>query len=299
MTKATFIGIFAFLILVTIINGKPFYRPMPGLIHRTLNKILTKQINKRFSNKSIVEPTNTPILVPSKSKLTSAKSNPLNKILTIETNKNTFSKSTIEPIRLPILVSKSKFELKFTTSNPLEGHQKSKILKTGILPMVVVQSKSGFQLLTQLTESRKFKSTEATPNPLSAGQKSTILPTKLPIIQQSKSRFLNFQNFPELTESRKFSPDPTSNPNTSPIRSTTKMSQDNLPTTKSEINSRRHQITRAKSEKLSVPEATYKLWKPKKFKICYVQFFEKCTFDEWSKFLNSNKHTLGFFRLSF
>ena len=267
---------------------------MPGLIHRTLNKILGKQINERFSTKSIVEPTNTPILVPSKSKLTSATSDPLNKILTIQTNKNTFTKSTIEPIRLPILVSKSKFELKSTTSTPLEGHQKSKILKSGILPMVVVQSKSRFQLLTQLTESRKFKSAETTPNPLSTGPKSTIPQMKLPIIQKSK-----FQDFPELKESRKFSPDPTSNPNTSPIRSTTKKSQDNLPTTKSEINSRKHQITRAKSEKVSVLEATYKLWKPKKFKICYVHFFEKCTFDEWSKFLNSNKHTLSFFRLSF
>ena len=294
MRKATFISIFAFFILITIINGKPFYRPMPGLIHRTLNKILAKKINERFSTKSIVEPTNTPILVPSKSKLTSATSDPLNKILTIQTNKNTFTKSTIEPIRLPILVSKSKFELKSTTSTPLEGHQKSKILKSGILPMVVVQSKSRFQLLTQLTESRKFKSAETTPNPLSTGPKSTIPQMKLPIIQQSK-----FQDFPELKESRKFSPDPTSNPNTSPIRSTTKKSQDNLPTTKSEINSRKHQITRAKSEKVSVLEATYKLWKPKKFKICYVQFFEKCTFDEWSKFLNSNKHTLSFFRLSF
>jgi hypothetical protein len=73
----------------------------------------------------------------------------------------------------------------------LEGRQKSKILKTGKLPIVVVQSKSGFQLLTQLTESRKFKSTETTPNPLNTGPKSTIPQTKLPIIQQSKS-----QNFP-------------------------------------------------------------------------------------------------------
>ena len=293
--KATFISLFDFLILITMINGKPFYRPMPGLIHRTLNQILTKQINERFSTKPIVEPTNSPILVPSKSELTSATFSPLNKILTIQTNKKSFTESTIEPTRLPMLVSKSKFQLKSTTSNPLEGCQKSKILKTGKLPIVVVQSKSGFQLLTQQTESRKFKSSETTLNPLSTGPKSTIPQTKQPIIQQSK-----FQNFLELTESRKFSPYPTtSNRNTSLIRSTTKEHQDNLPTTKSEINLRKHQITRAKSENLSVPEARYKLRKPKKIKICYVQFFEKCTFDEWSRFLNSNKHTLTFFRLNF
>ena len=299
MMKATFINLFAFLILITTINGKPFYRPMPGLMHRTLNKILTKQINERFSTKSIVEPTNTPILLPSESKLTSAASNPLNKILTIQSNKNSFNKSKIEPIRLPILVTKSKFELKSTTSNPLGERKKSKILKTGKLPIVVVRSKSGFQLLTQLTESRKFISTESTPNPLSAGPKSTIPQNKLQIIQQSKSRFPTLQNFPELTESRKFSLDPTSNPNTSPIRSTTIETQDNLPTIKSEKNSRKHQITRAKSEKLSVSQARYKQRKSKNFKICYVQFLEKCTFDEWSRFLNSNKHTLSFFRLNF
>ena len=296
MMKASFI-LFFFLIFITIINGKPFYRPMPGLIHRTLNKILTKQINERFSNKSMVELTNMPILVPSKSELTSTKSNPLNKILTKQTNERSIIKSTVEPI----LVSKSKLELKSTKSNPLGGLE-SKILKTGKLPIFVRQSKSGFQLLTQLTESRKFKSTESTPNPLSAVAKSTIPQTKLPIIQQLKSGFLTFHNFPELKESRKFSPDPTSNPNTSLIRSTTKETQNDLPATEStnsELNSRKHTITRAKSEKLSVPQARYKLQKPKKFKICYLQFFEKCTFDEWSRFLNSNKHTLSLFRLNF
>ena len=297
--KATFINVFAFLILITTINGKPFYRPMPGLMHQTLNKILTKQINERFSTKSIVEPTNSPIHLPSESKLTSATSNPLNKILTIQTNKNSLTKSTIEPTKPPILVTKSKFKLKSTTSNPLEEGTKSKILKTGKLPIVVVHSKSGFQLLTQLTESRKFKSTESTPNPLSASPKSTIPQNKLQIIQQSKSRFPTLQNSPELTESRKFSPDPTSNPNTSQIRSTTIETQGNLPTIKSEKNSRKHQITRTKSEKLSVPQARYKLRKPTKFKICYVQFLEKCTFDEWSRFLKSNKHTLSFFRLNY
>ena len=239
---------------------------MPGLIHRTLNKILTKQINERFSTKSIVEPNNMPILVPSKSELQPTKSNSMKKIL----------------------VSKS------TKSNPMAGLcLKSKVQKTGKLPIVGLQSKSGFQLLTQLTESRKFKSKESTQNPLSAGPKSTI-PTKLPNILQSKSGFQTFQNFPELK------PDPTSTPKTSPIRSTTKESQNDLPTTestKSELNSKKHQITRAKSEKSSVPQARYKLRKPKKFKICYLQFFEKCTFDEWSRFLNSNKHARSLVRL--
>ena len=198
---------------------------MPGLIQQTLNKILLKQLNQRFSTKSIVEPTNMPIL----------------------------------------------------------------ILKTGKLPTVVLQSKSGFQLLTQLTESRQFKSTESTPNPLSAGPKSTVPQTKLPIILKSKSGFLTSPNFPELTETRKFSPEPTSNPKTSPIRSTTTDTQNDLnatESTKSELNSRKHQITRAKSEKLSVPR--YKLQKPKEMKKCHLQFFEKCNFDEWSRFLNSN-----------
>ena len=296
MMKATFINLFAFLILITTINGKPFYRPMPGLIHQTLNRILTKQINEKFSTKSIVEPTNTPILLPSESKLTSATSNPLNKILTIQTNKNSFTKSTIEQIRLPILVSKSKSELRSTISNPLEERKKSKILKTEKLPIVVIQSKSGFQLLTQLTESRKFKSTESTHNPLSACPKSKILQTKLPIILQSKSGFQTFQKFQELK------PDPTSTPKTSPIRSTTKESQNDLPTTeptKSELNSKKQQTIRAKSEQLSVPQARYKLMNPKRFKICYLQFFEKCSFDEWSRFLNSNKHMLSLFRLNF
>ena len=321
--KTTFIILFCFLIFIAITNGKPFYRPMPGLIHRTLNKILTKQINERFSTKStksLVEPTIMPIIVPSKSELSSTKSNPFNKILTKQTNERPIIKSKVEPIRLPILVSKSKLEMKSTKSNPLGGLE-SKILKSGKLPVFVLQSNSGFQLLTQLTESRKFQSTESTPNPLSAGPKSTIPQTKLPMILQSKSGFqllrelsesttilqsrsgfLPIHNFPEPKESRKFSHDPTSNPNTSPIRSTTKESQNDLPdteSTKSELNSKKHQITRAKSEKLSVPQARYKLWKPKKFKICYLQFFEKCTFDEWSRFLNSNKHSLSLFRLNF
>ena len=270
-----------------IINGKPFYRPMPGLIHRTLNKILTKQINERFSTKSIVEPTNMPILVPSKSELQPTKSNPLNKIQTKQIKEKSITKSTDEPIILPTLVSKS------TKSNPLAG-LKSKVQKTGKLQFVVLQSKSGFQLLTQLTESRKFKSTQSTQNPLSTGPKSTIPQTKLPIILQSKSGLQTFQNFPELKQ------DPTSTPKTSPIRSTTKESQNDLPTTestKSELNSKKHQITRAKSKKLSVPQARYKLGKPKKFKKCYLQFFEKCTFDEWSRFLNSNEHARSLIRL--
>ena len=260
---------------------------MPGLIHRTLNKILTKQINERFSTKSIVEPTNMPILVLSKSEFQPTKSNPLNKIQTKQIKEKSITKSTDEPIRLPTLVSKS------TKSNPLAG-LKSKVQKTGKLQFVVLQSKSGFQLLTQLTESRKFKSTESTQNPLSTGPKSTIPQTKLPIILQSKSGFQTFQNFPELK------PDPTSTPKTSQIRSTTRGSQNDLPesTNKSELNSKKHQITRAKSEKLSVPQARYKqLGKPKKIKTCYLQFFGKCTFDEWSKFLNSNKHVRSLIRL--
>ena len=265
---------------------------MPGLIHRTLNKILTKQINERFSTKSIVEPTN---MVPSEPELQPTKSNPLNKFQANQIKKKSITKSTFEPIRLPTLVSKSKFEPKSTKSNPLTG-LKSKFQKTGKLPIVILQSKSGFQLLTQLTESRKFKSTESTQNPLGAGQKSTIPQTKLPIILQSKSGFQTFKNFPELK------PDLTSTPKTSPIRSTTKESQNYLPateSTKSDLNSKNHQITRAKSEKLSVPQARYKLGRPKKIKICYLQFFEKCTFDEWSRFLNSNKHSLSLFRLNF
>ena len=285
MMKATFTILFSFLIFITIINGKPFYRPMPGLIHRTLNKILTKQINERFSTKSIVEPTNMSNLVPSKSELQPKKSNSLNKIQSKEIKKKSIIRSTVE----------SKFESKSTKSNPLAG-LKSKVQKTGKLPIVILQSKSGFQLLTQLTESRKFKSTESTQNPLSTGPKSTIPQTKLPIILQSKSGFQTFQNFPELKQ------DPTSTPKTRPIRSTTKESQNDLPTTestKSDLNSKKHQITRAKSKKLSVPQARYKLRKPKKFKKCYLQFFEKCTFDEWSRFLNSNKHSLSLFRLNF
>ena len=269
--KATFTIFFSFLILITIINGKPFYRPMPGLMHRTLNKILTKQINDKFS-------TNMPILVPSKSELQPTKSNPLNKIQTTQVKENSITKSTVEPIRLPSLVSKSKFEPQSTKSHPLVG-LKSKVQKTGILPMVVLQSKSGFQLLTQLTESRKFKSTESTLDPLSAGPKSTIIQTNLPINRYSKST-----------------------PKTSPIRSTTKESQIDLPTTestKSESNSKKHQIIMAKSEQLSVPQARYKLMNPKKFKICYLQFFENCTLNEWSRFLKSNKHMLSLFRLNF
>ena len=261
---------------------------MPGLIHRTLNKIMTKQINERFSTKSIVEPTNMPILGPSKFELQPTKSNSLNKIQSKQIKEKSITKSTVEPIRLPTLVFKSKFETKSTKSNPLAG-LKSKVQKTARLPIVVLQSKSGFQLLTQLTESRKFKSTESTQNPLSAGQKYTIPQTKLPIILQSKSGFQTFKNFLELK------PDPTSIPKTSPIRSTTKESQNDRPpteSTKSDLNSKNHQITRAKSEKLSVPQARYKLGRLKKIKICYLQFFEKCTFDEWSRFLNSNKHTL-------
>ena len=207
-------------------NGKPFYRPMPGLIHQTLNKILTKQINQRFSTKSIVEPTNMPIL------------------------------------------------------------------KTGKLPTVVLQSKSGFQLLTQLTESRRFKSPESTPNPLSAGPKPTVPQIKPPFILTSRSICLNCHNFPELTETRKFSPETPSNPKTIPIRSASIEPQNDLPateSTKSELNSRKHQITWAKSGKLSVPQARYKLLKPKKIKICHLQFFEKCTYDEWSRFLSSNR----------
>jgi hypothetical protein len=295
MMKASFTILFSFLIFITIINGKPFYRPMPGLIHRTLNKILTKQINGRFSTNSVVEPTKMPILVPFKSELQPTKSNPLNKIQSKQIKEKSITKTTVEPIRLPTLVSKSKFDLKSTKSNPLAG-LKSKVQKTGKMPIVILQSKSGFQLLTQLTESRKFKSTESTQNPLILGPKSTIPQTKLPSILQSKSGVQTFQNFPELKQ------DPTSTPKTSLIRSTTKESQNDLPdleSTKSELNSKKHQITRAKSEKLSVPQARYKLWKPKKYKICYLQFFEKCTFDEWSKFLNSNKHALSLFRLNF
>jgi hypothetical protein len=289
MVKVAFIILF-FPIFIMIINGKPFFRPMPGLIHQTLNKILTKQINERFRTKSIVEPTNMPILVTSKPKLTSTKSNLLNKIPTKQTNEKSIVKSTVEPIRLTIRIPTFKFELDFTKSNPSGGLQ-SKILKTGKLPTVVLQSKPGFQLMTQLTESRQFKSTESTPNPLSAGPKSTVSQTKLPIILKSKSGFLTSPNFPELTETRKFSPEPTSNPKTSPIRSTTKDTQNDLnaiESTKSELNSRKHQITRAKSEKLSMPQARYKIRKPKKMKKCHLQFFEKCNFDEWSRFLNSN-----------
>ena len=266
---------------------------MPGLIHQTLNKILTKQINERLSTKSIVEPTKMPILVTSKSKLTSTKSNLLNKIPTKPTNERSIIKSTVEPIRLTIRIPI--FELKITKSNP-SGGLESKILKTGKLPSFVLQSKSGFQLMTQLTESRQFKSTKSTSNPLSAGPKSTVPQTKLPIILKSKSGFLTSPNVPELTETRKFSPEPMSNPKTSPIRSTTTDNQNDLhetESTKSELNSRKHQITRAKSEKLSVPQARYKILKPKKMKKCYLQFFEKCNFDEWSRFLNSNKHTLS------
>ena len=265
---------------------------MPGLIHQTLNKILTKQINERFSTKSIVEPTNMPILVTSKPKLTSTKSNLLNKIPTKQTNEKSIVKSTVEPIRLTIRIPTFKFELDFTKSNPSGGLQ-SKILKTGKLPTVVLQSKPGFQLMTQLTESRQFKSAELTPNPLSAGPKSTVPQTKLPINLKSKSRFLTSPNFPELTETRKFSLEPTINPKTSPIRSTTQNDLHATESTKSELNSRKHQITRAKSEKLSVPQARYKIRKPKKMKKCHLQFFEKCNFDEWLRFLNSNKHTLS------
>ena len=288
MMKATFTIFFSFLILITIINGKPFYRPMPGLMHRTLNKILTKQINDKFS-------TNMPILVPSKSELQPTKSNPLNKIQTKQIKEKSITKSSVEPIRLPSLVSKSKFEPQSTKSHPLVG-LKSKVQKTGILPIVVLQSKSGFQLLTQLTESRKFKSTESTLDPLSAGPKSTIIQTNLPINRYSKSGFQTFKNFQELKS------DPTSTPRTSPIRSTTKESQIDLPTTestKSESNSKKHQIIMAKSEQLSVPQARYKLMNPKKFKICYLQFFENCTLNEWSRFLKSNKHMLSLFRLNF
>ena len=268
---------------------------MPGLIHRTLDKILTKQINERFITKSIVEPTNMPILVPSKSELQATKSNSLNKFQSKKIKEKSITISTFEPIRLPTLMSKSKFEPKSTKFNPLAG-LKPKVQKTGKLPIVILQSKSGFKLLTQLTESRKFKSTESTQNPLSAGPKFTIPSTKLSIVLQSKSGFQTFKNIPELK------PGPTSTPKTSPIRSTTKESQNDLPdteSTKSELNSNKHQIKRAKSEKLSVPQARYKLWKPKKFKICYLQFFEKCTFNEWSRFLNSNKHALSLFRLKF
>ena len=295
MMKVTFTILFSCLIFITIINGKPFYRPMPGLMHRTLNKILTKQINDKFSTKSMVEPTNMPIIAPSKSEVQPTKSNPLNKIQTKQIKEKSITKSSVEPIRLPSLVSKSKFEAKSTKSNPLAG-LKSKVQKTGRLPIVVLQSKSGFQLLTQLTESRKFKSTESTHNPLSACPKSKILQTKLPIILQSKSGFQTFKNFPELK------PDLTSTPKTSPIRSTTKESQIDLPTTestKSESNSKKHQIIMAKSEQLSVPQARYKLMNPKKFKICYLQFFENCTLNEWSRFLKSNKHMLSLFRLNF
>ena len=265
---------------------------MPGLIHRTLNKILTKQINERFSTKSIVEPTNMPILVPIEYELTSTKSNLLNKIPTKNNNERSVIKSTVEPIglaiRIPILESKFKLELKITKSNPLGGLE-SKILKTDKLPTVVLQSKPGFQLLTQLTESRQFKST--TPNPLSAGPKSTVPQTNLLIIPKSNSGFLTSPNSLELTETRKFSPEPTSNLKTSPIRSTTTETQNDLhatESTKSELNSRKHQITRAKSEKLSMPQARYKIRKPQKMKKCHLQFFEKCNFDEWSRFLNSN-----------
>ena len=172
----------------------------------------------------------------------------------------------------------------------------SKILKTGKLPTVVLQSKSGFQLLTQLTESRQFKSTESTPNQLSAGPKSAVPQNKLLIILESNSEFLTSPNFPELTETRKFNQEPTSNPKTSPIRSTSAETQNDLhatESTKSELNSRKHQIAMAKSEKLSVPQARYKIWNPKKVKKCHLQFFEKCNFDEWSRFLTSNKHTLS------
>ena len=279
---------------------------MPGLINRTLNKILTKQINERFSTKSIVEPTNMPILVPSKSELTSTKSNLLNKIPPKNNNERSVIKSTVEPIRLaikiPILESKLESELEFTKSNPLGGLE-SKIFKTGKLPTVILQSKSGFQLLTQLTESRQFKSTESTPNQLSAGPKSIVPPTKLLIILESNSGFLASPNFPELTETRKQkSPEQTSIPKISPIRSTTAETQNDVQateSTKSELDSRKHQISRAKSEKLSVPQARYKIWNPKKVKKCHLQFFEKCTFDEWSRFLNSNKHSLSLFRLNF
>ena len=294
MVKIAFIILF-FPIFIMIINGKPFFRPMPGLIHQTLNKILIKQINERFSTKSIVVPTNMPILVTSKSKLTSTKSNPLNKIPTKQTNEKAILKSTVEPIRLSIRIPIFKFELNFPKSNP-SGGVGSKILETGKLPTVVLQSNSGFQLMTQLTESRQFKSTESTPNPLSAGPKSTVPQTKLPIILKSKSGFLTSPNVPELTETRKFSPEPTSNPKTSPIQNTTTDAQNDLHTTestKSELNSRKHQITRANLEKLSVPQARYKLQKPKKMKKCHLQFFEKCNFDEWSRFLTSNKHTLS------
>ena len=293
MVKVTFIILFCPIFLMTI-NGKPFYRPMPGLINRTLNKILTKQINERFSTKPIVEPTNMPMLVPSES----VQSNLLNKIPTEKSNERSVIKSTVEPIglaiRIPILESKFKLELG-TKSNPLESLE-SKILKTGKLPTVVLQSKSGFQLLTQLTESRQFKSTESTPNQLSAGPKSIVPPTKLLIILESNSGFLASPNFPELTETRKQkSPEQTSIPKTSPIRSTTAETQNDVQateSTKSELDPRKHQISRAKSEKLSVPQARYKIWNPKKVKKCHLQFFEKCTFDEWSRFLNSNKHTL-------
>ena len=295
MMKVTFTILFSCLIFITIINGKPFYRPMPGLMHRTLNKILTKQINDKFSTKSMVEPTNMPIIAPSKSEVQPTKSNPLNKIQTKQIKEKSITKSSVEPIRLPSLVSKSKFEAKSTKSNPLAG-LKSKVQKTGRLPIVVLQSKSGFQLLTQLTESRKFKSTESTLDPLSAGPKSTIIQTNLPINRYSKSGFQTFKNFQELKS------DPTSTPRTSPIRSTTKESQIDLPTTestKSESNSKKHQIIMAKSEQLSVPQARYKLMNPKKFKICYLQFFENCTLNEWSRFLKSNKHMLSLFRLNF
>ena len=180
MWKATFIILFSFLIFITIINGKPFYRPMPGLMHRTLNKILTKKINERFNTESTT---------------------PLNKILTKQ--------------RKPIVI------LNF----------------------------SGFQLLTQLTESRKFKGTQSTP-------------------------------------------EPTLNQKTSPIGTMTKQSKIDLPTTKStksEIKSRKHPNTGVKSEKLSVPQARYKLQKHKIFKKCHLQFFEKCNFEEWSRFLNSGR----------
>ena len=245
-----------------------------------------------FCTKSIVEPTN---MVPSEPELQPTKSNPLNKFQANQIKKKSITKSTVEPIRLPTLVSKSKFEPKSTKSNPLTG-LKSKFQKTGKLPIVILQSKSGFQLLTQLTESRKFKSTESTQNPLSAGPKSTIPQTKQPIILKSKSGFQTFKKFPELK------PDPTSTQKTSPISCTTNESQNYLPatkSTKSELNSKKHQVTRAKSEKLSVPQARYKLGKSRKFKICHLQFFEQCTFDEWSRFLNSNKHALSLYRVNF
>ena len=121
MVKVAFIILF-FPIFIMIINGKPFFRPMPGLIHQTLNKILTKQINERFRTKSIVEPTNMPILVPIEYELTSTKSNLLNKIPTKNNNERSVIKSTVEPIglaiRIPILESKFKLELKITKSNP-------------------------------------------------------------------------------------------------------------------------------------------------------------------------------------